>query len=322
MRKTAHTKKFSPDGAFLWYLAALAGMLLFCFAPSGTVGETDADEGEAVPVFLMQGDCGTTVGQLQAHLRMLGYDAGEGGVYGAETAAAVRRFREDCGFVGDGICDASVLQAAAYLCSREADGGAVDDAVWKALADAGCMDAAVGDETLPADARLRNALMLYQRTHGLYGTGIADYATRCALGIGGTGAALLTDGAAEQALYDLRCCALADALSRFAAQYPEANELYTLTACAAVLCLRAQDERFSGGLDAVCAAGLCRGGDPYAGHAHDPLFLRAAEDALCAAAVGDVRDLCRGALYVQPDGTDLPRDAVVCMRTKHFVFFR
>lgn len=55
---------------------------------------------------LQQGSQGSDVSELQQHLETLGYSvgsAGVDGVYGPDTAAAVRSFQQDHGLAADGI---------------------------------------------------------------------------------------------------------------------------------------------------------------------------------------------------------------------------
>lgn len=350
MRGVTRTEKIFPvfpDAARLWYFTALAGLFLFCFAASPTAEParpngadvTPLPEEEAEAVFLMQGDRGEAVLQLQKDLLSLGYDVEANGVYSINTASAVRQFQLDCGEVGDGVCTAEVAFAAAYLCRTASDAVFSEEAVRDALTAAGCLDPADGKQNVgEATQQLRNALILFQRTHGLCGTGETDYAVLCALGvISGSellGAAYdITGGhtAAESAVFDLRCRLLCDALSEFVSRYPKAYDLYTLTACAAVLCARTEDVRFPGGFDTVCRMGLLSSEtDARTGAASpaaavpsdDLLLLRAAEDALTAFLSDDGDDKSCGALYVLPQKEVLPQDAVVCFRTRHFVFFR
>ena len=342
MRGVTRTEKFSPDAAWLWYVTALAGLLLFCFAVSPaaglpavsplagsphTVGTTAIPDADTA-VFLMQGDRGEEVVRLQKHLTALGYDVGDcTGVYTVKTASAVRRFQIDCGFVGDGICSSETAHAAAYLAGSDVP-QVSEDAVWEALAAADCIVEA--DDDAPRADRLRNALILFQRTHGLCGTGTADFAVLCALGI--MDRDLLPSGTplseAEAAMFDLRCRLLCGALAEFVSRYPEAYDLYTLTSCAAVLCARTEDVRFPGGFDTVCRLGLlpddvreqtsAAGSEPE----RDPLLLLAAEDALTAFLAGECGNRTGGALYVFPAEETIPQDAEVCHRTRHFVFCR
>ncbi len=370
MRKKMAVKKFSPDTRLLWYAAALTGLLLFCFAPltppvledtahteaiaeeslpepvyrDDAVPDMSSEEDiAAAPVFLMQGDCGTEVYRLQEQLQSLGYAVGEcSGVYTAQTASAVRRFQLDCGFVGDGVCTAAVSYAASVLCGGSALYGEDigGDAVCRALQKLGYWSV-VSDaqsEEMSDDVRQRNALILFQRTHGLYGSGEPDYATLCALGMI-QGAAVRVgasdSGSVDAAMFDLRCRLIAEALADFVLRYPAAYDLYTLTACAAVLCSRTADARFPGSFDAVCMAGLTAGTDitdtvsqhvPDSAAAErksrDLLLIRAAEDALRTFLSEDGYDAARGALYVYPAEYPLPQDVTVCIRTGNFVFFR
>lgn len=368
MRKPTHMKKFSPDAAVLWYLTALAGLLLFCFVPlmpenaggppaaepaevsdgptsgdgmtaSGAVIPGETVTADVRPVFLMQGDCGAEVYRLQTQLAELGYDVGDcSGVYTQQTASAVRRFQLDCGFIGDGVCSAAVSHALAYLVGgMSGDGDAVsEDELCRALEAAGCWNpiADSGGEAVPQDIRLRNALILFQRTHGLCGSGQPDYATLCALGLAHGWQGTAADDswmAAEAAQFDLRCRLLCEALADYVLRCPAAYDLYTLTACAAVLCNRVEHADFPGSFDAVCRAGLALPAgetvrvpqaEAVEQRSHDLLLLRAAEDALRAHLSGGGGDLSRGALYVLPAGTALPPDAALCLSTGHFVFFR
>jgi len=369
MRKLMGTKKFSPDARLLWYTAAMCGLLLFCFSPLtppvigdagqpadesavttepdvsvNTVSDTPTDDGAPItPVFLMQGDNGAEVYRLQEQLQSLGYDVGEpNGVYTQATASAVRRFQLDSGFVGDGVCTAAVSYAIAALNDASADASDVPASqIRRALQERGYWSVVSEAQTeeMSEDVRQRNALILFQRTHGLYGSGEADYATLCALGlIQGADARAAAAGseAADAAVFDLRCRLLSEALADYVLRYPAAYDLYTLTACAAVLCNRTTDARFPGSFDAVCAAGLTAaygemtgvsvlrdaGKDTAERRARDLLLLRASEDALRAHLSGNGYDAARGALYVYPADCPLPRDAAVCIRTKGFVFFR
>ncbi len=376
MRKSKDTKKYlsavRPYGRPLWYAAALTGLMLFCFAPLSRTMEEDAAfssvgtasappfdtavpdtvPAEAVsnpelltsPVFLMQGDRGEDVFRLQTWLTALGYDVGDlGGVYTLQTASAVRRFQQDSGLIGDGVCTAAVSYAAACLNSGRWEYGTEtgEEQLCAALRDSGCWteDDGTASASLSRDARLRNALILFQRTHGLYGTGEADYATLCALGLV-RGADILagssdSGAAADAALFDLRCRQLAEALADYVLRYPAAYDLYTMTACAAVLCNRTEDVAFPAGFDAVCARGLSSDDEKRSGtsrlairadaveqRSHDLLLIRAAEDALRAHRSSSGEDASRGALYVCPADRPLPQDARICIRTKHFVFFR
>jgi len=370
MRRLMGTKKFSPDARLFWYTAALTGLLLFCFAPltppvPEDTAHTEATTEESLPepvyrddalpdmsseentptapVFLMQGDCGTEVYRLQEQLQSLGYAVGEcSGVYTTQTASAVRRFQLDCGFVGDGVCTAAVSYAVSVLCGGSALYGEdiSGDAVCRALQKQGYWSVVSDAQTeeMSDDIRLRNALILFQRTHGLYGSGEADYATLCALGMiqgADVRVGVSDSGSVDAAMFDLRCRLLSEALADFVLRYPAAYDLYTLTACAAVLCSRTADARFPGSFDAVCMAGLTAGTDiadaasqriPDRAAAErksrDLLLIRASEDALRTFLSEDGYDAARGALYVYPAEYPIPQDAAVCIRTGDFVFFR
>lgn len=371
MRKLMDTKKFSPNGRLLWYAAAWMGFSLFCFssvmpqdasavsdqedacivletqtAPAIPVADDMAEDvsSSSAPVFLMQGDCGADVFLLQSQLQSLGYAVGDRmGVYTQQTASAVRRFQLDSGFIGDGVCTAAVSYAIASLSDGLGAFGTEiseeevcrilqTEGYWQPVPDA-------QTETASDDVRLRNALMLFQRTHGLYGSGEADYATLCALGmVSRDDAAMLLSGsgtAADAASFDLRCRLLAEALADYVIRYPAAYDLYTLTACAAVLCNRVGDARFPGGFDTVCDAGLeeeertdrtVRGRkpdrEPVMKRSRDLLLIRAAEDALRSHLTTPQNDAAHGALYVYPADRIVPEGARICLQTRKFVFFR
>lgn len=293
------------------------------------VGETSS-----YPVFLMQGDRGEAVYRLQRQLTALGYETGGlTGVYDLATARAVRRFQEDTGFVCDGVCSAAVAYAAAYLAGEGTVTAEIpQNTLCDALCRAGYLEAA--EEAAPPQT-VRNALILFQRTHGLCGSGEADYATLCALGIGAETGGIFPltrteaspDSAAGDALHDLRCRSIARALAEFLAYTPGAYDLRTLTMCAAVLCARTEDVRFPASLDAVCALGLLIKEETHGNvlrgvfRADDPLLLRAAEDAL-AAWEGGTRDGAYRALYVCCEGEVLPRGAVICAQGAGVLFYR
>jgi len=370
MRKLMDTKKYSPNVRLLWYAAALTGLLLFCFSPMTRLSDDSAeyasedayaasevcsgidapieesmeDTVSAIPVFLMQGDCGAEVFRLQSQLQSLGYAVGDHmGIYTQQTASAVRRFQLDSGFIGDGVCTAAISHAIASLSDGAAAfGGDISaEEVCHILQNRGYWSPSPETQTenISDEVRLRNALILFQRTHGLYGSGEADYATLCALGLisrddvsravsgGGT--------AADAASFDLRCKLLAEALADYVIRYPAAYDLYTLTACAVVLCNRVGDVRFPGSFDTVCSVGLTGEEDLYAvpfgyksdrdavtRRSRDLLLIRAAEDALRSYLTSSGTDLARGSLYVCPADEMLPKDARICLHTGDFVFFR
>lgn len=370
MRKMMDTKKFSPNGRLLWYAAALTGLLLFCFSPVTPPSENAAEHiteevcivseicsgiaaaaeepmeetVSSVPVFLMQGDCGTDVFCLQSQLQSLGYAVGDRmGVYTPQTASAVRRFQLDSGFIGDGVCTAAVSYAIASLHAGTSALGTDIPAeeVCQRLQNLGYWQPVSEEQTeaVSDEVRLRNALILFQRTHGLYGSGEADYATLCALGLISRAdvSRAVSDGgtAADAASFDLRCRLLAEALADYVIRYPAAYDLYTLTACASVLCNRVGDVRFPGRFDTVCSIGLTGEDHLYAGtschvpdwntvvkRSRDLLLIRAAEDALRSYLTSSGTDIARGALYVYPADCPLPKDAHICLHTGDFVFFR
>lgn len=356
MRKTTDANKFSGRGGFCLFAALLlVSFLMLVMLPAdaekreilpavpavpavpteqaeaAAVEVTDEEDVTTCPVFLMRGDSGEGVSRLQRQLQLLGYGIREcSGVYTPETAAAVKAFQRDCGFLADGVCTAAVSHAASYLSGEEITArmqNEVSEALLcRMLEQAGCC--APDEENIGDAGALRNALILFQRTHGLYGSGRADYATLCALGVI-TDETLfdgMTDGDAAAVLYDLRCRMLSEALAHFVLAYPAADDLYTLELCASMLISRMNDARFPGNLDAVCRMFVSelptvRQADAGA-RARDILLLRAAEDALsCFYETG--RDgSARGALYVCTSETPLPPDAELCIRTRDFVFFR
>lgn len=350
MRKTTDVNKFLGRGGFCLF----TGLLLLSFlllvrmsadaehsdapltvptanAEKVTLSVSDAEDGEACPVFLMRGDSGEEVSRLQRQLQSLGYRIEVcSGVYTPETAAAVKAFQTDCGFLADGVCTAAVSHAAAYLSGEEITArlhsGVSEELLYRLLEQAGC-GVQDGQEISDA-AALRNALILFQRTHGLYGSGQADYATLCALGVitDETRFDGMTDGDAEAVLYDLRCRMLSEALAHFVLAYPDADDLYTLEVCASMLIGRMNDARFPAALDTVCRMFASElppvGQADMEARARDLLLLRAAEDALeCFYETGG-DGLARGALYVCAGQQQLPSDAVVCISTGRFVFFR
>ena len=173
--------------------------------------------------------------------------------------------------------------------------------------------------------------MLFQRTHGLCGTGSTNFATLCALGL--TPTADRGDPLAQvnAALSDLHCRQIAEALAAFVLRHPEAKELYVLRACAAVLCTRLTDPSFPDTLQAVCAQGLSdtqeADGRLYTrtqieALASDALLLCAAESALQAHDRGTLYDTARGARYVVSRYERVPQSAVICMETEEFVFYK
>ena len=301
---------------------------------AGEAAQETAAEASSYPVFLMQGDRGEAVYRLQRQLAALGYETGGlTGVYDLATAKAVRRFQEDTGFVCDGVCTAAVAYAAAYLAQ---EGAVTADVPQKTLCGALCRAGYLedGEGDVPPQT-VRNALVLFQRTHGLCGSGEADYATLCALGIGAemggifplTRTEASPDPAESSALTDLRCRRIARALAEFLAYTPDAYDLRTLTMCAAVLCARTEDVRFPASFDAVCALGLIIKEETHDGSARgtfradDPLLLRAAEDALAAWERG-ARDGAFRALYVTDAENGLPPGAVLCARGEGVLFYR
>ncbi|MBO5649619.1 MAG: peptidoglycan-binding protein [Clostridia bacterium] len=296
----------------------------------------------SISVFLAPGDRGTHVRELQSALVRLGYDTECSGVYTLSTARAVKRFQEDSGFVCDGICSAALSHAVFYLCGSDADtirasynDGERRGTLCAALNRAGCLPQSLSptnERTLSEEA-LRGALTVFQRTHGLCGTGEVNYATLCALGLE-TGSAFPlprdTESAFNESLSDLHVRQIAWALAHLVLLYPEANDLRTLTACAAILIRRTQDMRWPNTLSAVCAAGILPQEasadapshpmqDAIAARARDPLFLYAAEYALSHTGGSD--PAC-GALAFSHADSPLPEGADVCMRTSHFVFYR
>lgn len=350
MRKTTDANKFCTRRGGVFFCAVLTVLLVLTVIPTTQSAVDDAASpvvqnpleettsaaaegaGGDVPVFLMRGDSGEDVRCLQRQLQALGYDVGVcSGVYTLQTAAAVKAFQRDCGFAADGVCTASVRHAAAYLtrdaAASEWENSISEDALCRALETAGCC--APDDTQISGAEALRDALFLFQRTHGLAGSGVADYATLCALGMV-SGAALsdgLTDSAAAEAtVYDLRCRMLSEALAHFVLAYPAANDLYTLEVCAAMLLGRLADTRFPPSLDAVCTMFSSElpfvGAQDIGAYAGSLPILRAAERGLSAFADANGASAARGAVYVQPKQKPLPEGAVVCLSTLHFVFFR
>lgn len=311
-----------------------------------------------VPVFFAQGDRGNDILTLQNSLHILGYDIGEAnGIYTLSTASAVKAFQEDTGLRADGVCTAAIFAAVQYLALRQDTGnnlakgtaGAEDlaytadtDAVWSALADAGYDPASYEDSaqnqngTASHSYALRCALILFQRTHGLSGTGTPDFATCCALGLNdGTWNMAAGESETENAFYDLHVTMLVSALSTFAQQYRQSAggtmDLWTLTACAEVLLNRVSSPLFTvdDTLGAVCKNTALYGGAsissnfPAAGSTpmeHEALLRRAVEDALFAQKTGST--ITNGALYIYPRAKEitLPENITVCAQTESLLF--
>ncbi len=227
MRRIGRRKKYLRTLLCLSVTAVAAGFLLYLSSSAADVNEDggavypDAAYTET-PVFLSQGDRGTAVSALQKTLRELGYDPGEtDGVYTLATARAVKAFEADHGLYTDGVCSTAVLAAAEY-CSRQQHRGdalqVTDRAeLCDALASEGCR--VDGDDA----QSLRDALILFQRTHGLIGTGNTDTATLCALGLH----VLSGPDALDDAYSDLCVTLLTEALTGFSAEHRD-TDLYTL----------------------------------------------------------------------------------------------
>lgn len=327
-----------------------------------------SDDAAPIPVFLSQGDRGTAVSALQQKLRALGYDPGDTtGVYTLATASAVKAFQEDAGLCSNGICDAAVsacldAKAAEALQSGKRPPSVPTQELLSALAAAGCCpDMLSGmSETDDAAYLVRRALTLFQRTHGLCGTGEPNEATLCALGL----RCGETDTASD-AVRDMDIMLLVRALASFRAENTAAghtriggmrgDDLYLLTACAEVLLNRTRSPLFPDTLDAVCAQGIltdrirsgsvsvstasshtdtgAHGGGSESKDARSgsdtALLLRAAENALLlyprtgTDSRNAFRDgIARGALYVyRAEEIPQPRDAA-CVRIGDFVFSR
>ena len=349
MRKASVTKKYfafppphTADTPLRCTFSAMAavGLLLFVLCPltphtlsdtastsepSAAVQGAAADAASAV--FLMQGDRGEEVLSLQRALCSLGYETVCSGVFTHATAKAVRALQNDLGMTQDGVVTSAVSHALESLCGGTAAVTTHREQLIAALAAAGCLSP---EEEIDGGT-LRDALMLFQRTHGLCGTGSTNFATLCALGL--TPAADRSDTLSQvnAALSDLHCRQIAEALAAFVLRHPEAKTLYVLRACAAVLCTRLTDPTFPDTLQAVCAQGLSDTAEvddrPYTraqieALASDPLLLCAAEGALEAYDGGTLYDIARGARYVVSRYERVPQSAVICMETAAFVFYK
>ncbi|MGM9624203.1 MAG: peptidoglycan-binding protein [Eubacteriales bacterium] len=313
-----------------------------------------------IPVFLSQGDRGRDVCVLQEKLRALGYDPGSlTGVYTLATASAVKAFQEDAGLCSNGICDAAVsacLDAAAARQSGDKLPSVSVQELLSALAAAGCCPDM--QDTEDAVCLVRRALTLFQRTHGLCGTGEVNDATLYALGLR-CGETDTSADAACGAVRDMDISLLVRALASFRAENKgrgsmraggmRGDDLCLLTACAEVLLNRTRSPLFPDTLDAVCAQGVLTGlpvgsvcaaayTGMYGGGADakdalsgsdTALLLRAAENALLlyprtgTGSRNISRDgIARGALYVyRAADVPQPRDTAG-VQIGDFVFTR
>lgn len=319
-----------------------------------------------IPVFLSQGDRGRDVCALQEKLCALGYDPGGiTGVYTLATASAVKAFQEDAGLCSNGICDAAVsacLDAAAVRQSAARQSGdklpsVSTQELLSALAAAGCCPDYMPDAENAVSLE-RRALTLFQRTHGLCGTGEINDATLCALGLR-CGETDTSSDAVHGAVRDMDISLLVRALASFRAENRSAGSMRTggmrgddlciLTACAEVLLNRTRSPLFPDTLDAVCAQGVLTGlpagsvcaasytgmygggtesKDAWSG-SDTALLLRAAENALLlyprtgTGSQNVSRDgIARGALYVYR-AADVPQPCEAAgVRIGDFVFSR
>ncbi len=230
--------------------AALTVLLLICTTVLYAAAETEAELPDdrvytETPVFLSQGDRGASVSTLQKRLRALGYDPGDReGIYTLATARAVMAYEADHGLYTDGVCSAAVMAAMDYDC-RQAEHGTAP-----AYDRAALLTALVQHGTPAAgeDAQsVRNALILFQRTHGLTGTGRADTATVMALGLTAPPAPDET----ENAYRDLCIAMLTEVLAHHRAETGNAD-LWSLSAHARTLLSRVDGEGKSASLSAVC----------------------------------------------------------------------
>lgn len=248
--------------------------------------------GESVSVFYVSGDRGDDVLSLENALLSLGYDVGNvDGIYSHQTAAALRRFQSDRGLYADGICTdalrrtATALAGSGYVREKSVSDGILADALYRA----GYMTEEAALASTENRQLLRDALILFQRAKGLNGVGESNYATLCALGLGGM---FVYGDAGEN---DLQAYLIGSYLARFSAVYPDEADLHTLICVAS--CIYNRAVLYGGGepmLSVVCSSPI-EGEKRAFGNAvaPDALCLRAAEDALLRMTSGD--DPVRGA---------------------------
>ncbi len=287
------------------------------FLEFGTSPSVDAvsleDDIETHPVFFCAGDSGAAIKQLEDDLSVLGYDPGTcDGIFSLDTAKAVRAFQRDTGLPENGICSAAVLDALHSIYRQYDDpwSAVPSDSLAAALENTGCLKRG-------ASASLRDALLLFQRTHGLCGSGQPDYATLCALGLCGSNQnnALPTD--AKQDQNELQIYLLASYLARFSHMYPQACDLRSLTCVAATLLNRLQTPEIHGSLSILCAENEPSVPIPVT---PDALHLHAAEDALDSYARGI--DPTGGAQYYTFSGDALPPKYTITRTLKSIIFYR
>ncbi len=254
--------------------------------------EGSFSDAECISVFYVTGDTGENVLALERALMTLGYDVGNAdGIYSSQTAAALRRFQSDRGLQADGICTEALCHTAVSLAGsghvreKTVSQGILADALYRA----GCLSEENARASVQNRQILRDALILFQRSRGLRGEGESNYATLCALGLGGV--FVYEEDSAD----DLQIYLIASYLARFSACYPEEAELHTLICVASSLynravLLGAGEPLFS----VVCSAPIV-GETETIGNAKAPnaLCLRAAEDALLRLSNGT--DPVRGA---------------------------
>ncbi len=250
MRKFGREQKIFQKSVGLTVLLLCLSLYRITYAADSQ--PTDPREGTtATPVFLSQGDRGAAVEALQADLSALGYDPGtQRGVYTLATARAVKAFEEDCGLYCDGVCTAAVARAVQCL-ARVQPSAKVPSAtqLWQALGAYGISEETVGS--------LRDALILFQRTNGLLGTGNADLATCAALGFSVPGEVVFGDPAAtEEAYRDLCVSLLSEALCCYAHTDSETVDLYAMTVYARTLSEAAEGDAYAS-LSEVCLGEMC-----------------------------------------------------------------
>jgi len=306
----------------------------------GSEADTLDTEEASCEVFFFCGDRGDRVEMLQNGLAALGYEVGEHiGVYTPRTAEAVAQFQRDIGAAADGTADAFLLSAVSARIGEPLQ--VSEESLCQALCDAGCMkqvpvSASLSPRMLsPSDTptgALRDALILFQRTHGLRGTGGIGYATLCALGlVPSEETAMQARDTASQdrrcdAIRDMRIGALADALLAYTSRYPDAAQLYTLTALASVMINRIAHPAFSDSPEAVFSAGLlfAQEGEVSSERTADPrlrrICLLAAEEAWETFLGGG--DLVGGAVYTAVMKDSLPENAAVTKEIGRFLFYR
>ncbi len=310
-------KKFRQR-ALLW------GVIALFFGALGLVSSHFSSPSLSVPTVYAAGDRGEGVLAVEEALDALGYDVGTpDSIYTVVTGRAVARFQQDMGMRADGVCSVAVRDA--LLLATGVTPRVSEDALCTALARAGCYTGLTDDP----DA-LRNGLILFQRSHGLRGTGQAGFATLRALGF--DVAPLYTHigmggQRAKETEADLRLALVCGRLRALALEQGEEADLRLLTCAAAVLLNRerasAENPLFPDSFSLICRMGWQGDGASVPlrtaplSETTEERILRAAEDALRGT------DPTHGALYLAPmEDFTLPAGRYVTLSRQGYVFYR